>query len=90
VRKLAAYATSKMPCASRVAALAHRKVIAAERSLAVVARHAALSLTRRVMVERLRCGDLSALRHAGPNLMASVTGNALMFEVIKADAEGRG
>ncbi len=70
-----------------MAALANRKIIPAERALAVVTRHATQRPTRRVMIERLRRGDLPPLRHAGPDLMAFIAGYLLMFHVAEADSE---
>jgi hypothetical protein len=70
-----------------VATFADGEVVTAKRSLAVMARHAAWRSTRRVMIERFRRGNLSALRHAGPNLVAFGAGNFFMLGVIKADPE---
>jgi hypothetical protein len=76
-----------MPSGARVAPFANREVVATERALAVMASHATLPTTGRVMVERLRSGDLSALRHSGSNLVAFVAGNFLVLRVIKTDAK---
>ena len=79
-----------MPRCSRVAPLTNCEVIVAKRALAIVASHAALPATRRVMVERFRRGDLSSLRHSRPNLVAFVAGYFLMPGMIESHAEGRG
>ena len=73
-----------------MAPLTNCEVIAAKRTLAVMASHAALRATRCVMVERLRRGDLSSLRHSRSHLVAFVAGYLLMFGMIKADAESLG
>jgi len=70
-----------------VATLANRKVIAAERALAVMASHTAHPAAARVMIQRFGRGDLSSLRHAGSNLVAFVASFFLMLCMTKANAE---
>lgn len=73
-----------------MATLAGGKVIAAERALAIVASHAALPAAARVMIKRFGRGDLSSLRHAGPDLMTFRARNFLVLGVVKTDPESRG
>jgi hypothetical protein len=70
---------SKVPGRSGVAPFADGEVVTAKRALAVMARHAACRSTRRVMIERLRRRNLSALRHAGPDLVALGAGDFFML-----------
>ena len=58
------------------------------RVAAVVASHAALPATRRVMVERFRRGDLSSLRHSRLNLVAFAAGYFLMLGMIESHPKG--
>jgi hypothetical protein len=69
-----------------VAPLANRKVIAAKGSLAIVAGHATLPTSRRMMVKRFRSSHLPTLRHAGSYLMAFIACHLLMFRVTETDA----
>ena len=73
-----------------MATFADREVVAAKRTLAVMARQATLRSTGGVMVERLWRGHLSSLRQAASDLVAFGARYFLMLEVIKADAECRG
>jgi hypothetical protein len=66
-----------------------RKVVAAKRALPVVTRHATLAASRRVMVERLRRGDLSPLRLAGSDVMTFVTRDLVVLSMTKTDTECR-
>jgi hypothetical protein len=70
-----------------VTALTNRKIIAAKRTLSVVTSHATLAATRGVMIERLRRGDLSSLRHSCSDLMTLSTDEFLVFCMIEADAK---
>ena len=79
---------SKTPRCSGVTAFTDCKIIVAKGALTVMAGHAALSTTRRVMIERLRRGDLPPLRHACPYLMTLVAGNLQMFRVTETNAKG--
>jgi hypothetical protein len=63
---------SEAPRRSGMATFANGKVLAAERALPVVTRHATLSAPGSVMIERLRLRDLPALRQAGANLMTLI------------------
>jgi len=81
---------SKMPGRSGMATLAGSKIIATKRALAIVASHAALPAPGRVMIKRFGRGDLSSLRHAGPDLMTFRARNFLMFRMVKADPESLG
>src|SRR6266542_3948862 len=76
-----------MPSRSSVATLANGKVIAAERALAVMARHTAHTAARCVMVERFRRRDLPSLRQSRSNLVAFVASYFLMFGMIESYAE---
>lgn len=80
---------SKTPGGPRVATFADTEVIAAERTLAVMASHAAWPATGGVMIEGLGRGDLFSLRQAGAHLVAFVAGNFLMLCMVKADFKGR-
>jgi hypothetical protein len=80
--------TSKAPLCSRVAPLTNCEIITAERALAVMTGHAALSATGCVMIQRFRRGDLPSLWHPGSNLMTFVAGNLLMLCMTKANAKG--
>jgi hypothetical protein len=79
-----------VPRCSRVATLANCKVIAAKRALAIVASHAALPSTRRMMIKRLRGGNLFSLWHSGSHLVTFSARYFLMFRMIKADSERLG
>src|ERR1700759_1452587 len=68
--KLFSGAASEAERLPRVTLLAVREVVAAERALAVVARHATLAAARAEVLRRLRRGDLPRLRRTGANLMA--------------------
>lgn len=70
-----------------MAPLTNCEVIAAKRTLAVMASHATLPPTGCVMVERFRRGHLAALRHAGSNLMAFNAADLLMLCMTKANPE---
>ena len=70
-----------------MATLANCEVIAAKRALTIMASHATLSPPGGVMIERLRRGYLSPLRHAGSDLMAFTACNLLMLCMTKANAE---
>ena len=70
-----------------MATLTNSEIITAERALAVMASHATLPATCRVMVERFRRSDLSSLRHSRSDLVAFVASYLLMLEMIKAHAE---
>ena len=73
-----------------MAPLTNCKVIATERTLAVVASHATLPAAGCMMVKRFRSRYLSSLRHARSNLMTFGAGNFLVLRVVKADAERLG
>ena len=79
-----------MPLAAAVAAHTVLEVLDAEGALVVVATDAALRGGRRVVHERLRRADLSALRRAGAHLVAVGAGEALarVRRVGEADAVG--
>ena len=79
-----------MPRSSRVATLASGEVIAAKLALAIMARHAALPATGRVMIKRFGRSDLSSLRHSGSDLMTFGAVNFLVPVMVKADAERLG
>ena len=70
-----------------MAPLTNREIIAAKRPLAVMAGHTTLGASNGVMVERLRHGNLSSLRHAGSDLMAFSACDLLMLCMTKADSE---
>jgi hypothetical protein len=70
-----------------VATLANSEIIATECALTVMASQATLRPPRGVMIERLRRGDLSPLRHTGSNLMAFIACNLLMLGMIESHAE---
>jgi hypothetical protein len=77
----------KTPRRPRVTTLADCEVIAAKHTLAVMASHAALTATCRVMVKRFRRSDLASLRHSRSNLVTFVAGYFLMFGMIESHAE---
>ena len=78
-----------MPRCSRVAPFTNCEIITAERALTVMAGHATLTATGRVMIERFRRGDLFSLRQAGPHLVAFVAGYFFMLRMVEADFECR-
>ena len=77
----------KAPRRSCVATFAYREVIAAKRTFAVMASHAALPATCCMMVKRFRGGDLSALRHSRSNLVTFVARCFLMLGMTESHAE---
>jgi len=79
-----------MPRRSAVTSLANYKIVAAERAFPVMTRHAALGPASRMMVQRLRRGHLSPLRHSRPHLMTFCTGELLMLPVVEADSKRLG
>jgi len=89
VGTLNASSFSKVPRCSRVAPFTNREIVVAKRALAVMTSHATLSPSRRVMIERFRRGNLSALRQAGPDLMTFIAGDLLMLCMTKANTERR-
>jgi len=62
-----------------MATLANCEVVAAKRTLAVMACHATLRATCCVMVKRFRRRDLFSLRHSRFDLVALVAGYLLML-----------
>jgi hypothetical protein len=70
-----------------VTAFTDSEIIVAKSALTVMTRHTALRPTRRVMIERLRRGDLPPLRHACLYLMTLVAGHLLVLRMTKADSE---
>ena len=63
------------------------KIIAAESTLSIMARHAALRAWAGVMIQRLRLSDLSALRHPRLDLMAFITTFFLVLRMTEPNAE---
>jgi hypothetical protein len=62
-----------------MATLAYCKVVTPKRALAVMTSHTACSATGRMMIERLRHGHLSSLRHTRPYLVTFFASNFLVF-----------
>jgi len=80
---------SKVPGRCSVAPFTNCEIITAERTLAIVTSQATLRATGRVVIERLRRGDLSSLRQAGTHLMTFVASHFLMLRMAEADFECR-
>ena len=80
-------AISKVPRRSRVAASAHREIVAAKRALAIMTGHATLSAAGGVMIQRFRRRNLSALRQARFDLMTFVAVYLLMLQMVEAYPE---
>ena len=71
-------------------AFAYGEVVIAESALAVVARRTTLRAPGRVMIQRLRCRDLTSLRQAGPDLMTVVAVRlGIVPGMTEPDIEGR-
>lgn len=70
-----------------MAAGTNGKVIAAERPLTIMTRHATHDPSRRMMIEGLGCCHLSSLWHSRSHLMTFVAVNLLMFCMTKTDAK---
>src|ERR1041385_924845 len=90
--KLFATPISKVPGSALMTSLTCGKIITAKRSLAVVTRHATQSVRRRVMIQRLRSGNLVS-RHSYSHAVtfnASETLSLAVFCMTKANCKCRG
>ena len=70
-----------------MALFAKRKIITPKSALAVMTRRATLAAAGGVMIQWLRRGDLSSLRHPRSYLMTFFATVFLMLGMVKADPE---
>jgi hypothetical protein len=72
-----------------VAPFAGGKIIAAKGAFAVMTGNTTLAASSRMMIQWLRRGDLSSLRHSCSYLMTFIAIYFLVLCMVKADPEGR-